>query len=46
MFKTFHVFTRFICRPVADDSLAEQGHDLPDVSSLPAKKVSHTMRLE
>ncbi len=45
VFKTFHVFTRFICRPVPSDCI-EQAPEQPVTRPVPDKTASHTMRLE
>ncbi|MCP2002927.1 UNVERIFIED_ORG: putative RNA-binding Zn-ribbon protein involved in translation (DUF1610 family) [Buttiauxella agrestis ATCC 33320] len=44
-FKTFHVLTRFICRPVPADSIVKVQVQ-PITRPVPEKTVSHTMRLE
>lgn len=45
VFKTFHVFSRFICRPVPPDSIVKV-QEQPVAQPVPDKTASHTMRLE
>ena len=45
VFKTFHVFTRFICRPVSPDS-TEQSQAQTVAPVVPTKTASHAMHLE
>jgi hypothetical protein len=44
-FKTFHVFTRFICRPAPPGSIVK-AQEQPVTRPVPDKTVSHSMRLE